>query len=154
MRDLFLKSRRNQGSRAAQNHSAYTRSLFYKLRELYPVVIPDGVKVIEEGAFENCVGLLNVTLPNSVEEMGERAFYGCDNLTRITILDARNLLKIFNLMFNRDESEKVSRSAEFQFLRRYVRESCFDEESACDPVAISMDGLLPPSKPRRRRDVL
>ena len=117
---------------------------------LTDVIIPDGVKTIGKSAFEGCVSLLNVALPNSLEKIGEDAFYGCDKLINVAIPDGTKLTEsncwlenpsllkiaeqqnIFNPTSDRDELEQVSRSAELQLLRRYIRENCFDEEIACD----------------------
>ncbi|MBR2571513.1 MAG: leucine-rich repeat domain-containing protein, partial [Clostridia bacterium] len=47
--------------------------------------VPEGVTVIETGAFEDCIGLTGVVMPASVKQIKEGAFFDCDNLTRITI---------------------------------------------------------------------
>ena len=49
------------------------------------VTIPDGVKHIEAGAFENCSGLTTVSIPSSVTNIGASAFSGCSGLTSVTI---------------------------------------------------------------------
>ena len=51
------------------------------------ITIPDGVKKIRDGAFENCSGLTSVTLPNSVTSIGNNAFLGCDSLESVHISD-------------------------------------------------------------------
>ena len=48
-------------------------------------VIPDGVEVIAEQAFEGCLGLEEIVLPPSVREIGNHAFDRCENLSRITL---------------------------------------------------------------------
>lgn len=48
-------------------------------------VIPDGVEVIAERAFEGCLGLKEIVLPSSVREIGNHAFERCEKLTRITL---------------------------------------------------------------------
>jgi len=49
------------------------------------VVIPEGVRVIEEGAFENCAYLEEVTIPNSVEQIKDVAFCLSSSLAKIHI---------------------------------------------------------------------
>ena len=49
------------------------------------VMIPSGVTVIGESAFEDYDGLTQVTLPAGVEVIGPAAFYGCGGLTDVAI---------------------------------------------------------------------
>lgn len=49
------------------------------------VVIPAGVKIIGEKAFEGCIGLTSVVIPEGVVEIGSSAFSGCTNLASIVI---------------------------------------------------------------------
>lgn len=51
-------------------------------------VIPDGVEVIGQDAFENCKNLTSVKIPNGVTSIGFGAFYGCKGLTDVTIPDS------------------------------------------------------------------
>lgn len=48
-------------------------------------VIPEGVKVIGDYAFDFCTGLQAVTLPESLKRINNSAFYGCENLSSINI---------------------------------------------------------------------
>lgn len=48
--------------------------------------VPDGVTVIEAGAFMECSGLRTVVLPESLEIIEEGAFCGCSSLGEIRIL--------------------------------------------------------------------
>ncbi len=57
---------------------------------LYPVAltrttytVPDGVKKINDGVFENNKYLVSVTLPEGLKEIGDSAFKGCENLSAI-----------------------------------------------------------------------
>ena len=47
--------------------------------------VPDTVIGIEDYAFEDCVGLMDVVLPNSVTSIGTSAFNGCKGLTSFTV---------------------------------------------------------------------
>jgi len=47
--------------------------------------IPDGVEIIDNCAFSNCILLDAVTIPDSVENIGEAAFNFCTDLTSVTI---------------------------------------------------------------------
>ena len=48
-------------------------------------IIPDGVTGVDNGAFENCIGLTAISIPSSVISIGGYAFRGCSGLTSITI---------------------------------------------------------------------
>ena len=45
--------------------------------------IPEGVKYIDNHAFENCKGLKRLTLPKSLKSISPDAFFKCDNLKEI-----------------------------------------------------------------------
>ena len=47
------------------------------------VVLPDGLKHIQNNAFDDCYRLTKVTIPNSVEFISDCAFNGCISLKRI-----------------------------------------------------------------------
>lgn len=46
--------------------------------------LPDGLTIIEEGAFASS-DLTSVKLPEGITEIGNYAFYGCQNLTSVTL---------------------------------------------------------------------
>ena len=48
-------------------------------------VFPADIKVIDDGAFRDCKGLLTVDIPEGVISVGSRAFYGCINLVTAII---------------------------------------------------------------------
>lgn len=52
------------------------------------VLIPDGVKKIDNYAFEKCGSIVSITIPQSVTEIGSMAFHKCTNLTSIVIPDS------------------------------------------------------------------
>lgn len=49
------------------------------------ITIPDGVTVISNFAFSNCVGLTSVIIPDSVTVLGSRAFGDCPDLKSVSI---------------------------------------------------------------------
>ena len=64
------------GTRLIQYATAKTQTRF---------VVPDGVRVIEYGAFQNAKRLKEIVLPPSITDIGAWAFNGCDNLIKIHI---------------------------------------------------------------------
>ena len=54
-------------------------------REVRVVAVQEGVKSIDDTAFQNCRGLTTITIPSSVTSIGNRAFCDCASLTTITI---------------------------------------------------------------------
>lgn len=59
----------------------------FEYSTLTRVVIPEGVTVIDNGAFFGCTGLTSVVVPNSVAIIGEAAFQNCTALTSLVIPD-------------------------------------------------------------------
>ena len=51
---------------------------------LADAVLPEGIEVIEESAFEGCDALKAVDLPKSLRELQSRAFAQCKSLGLIT----------------------------------------------------------------------
>ena len=51
-------------------------------------MLPDGVKQITAGAFENRKNLVKITIPESVVEIGDNAFKNCTNLSEVNIKNA------------------------------------------------------------------
>ncbi|MBQ7875811.1 MAG: leucine-rich repeat domain-containing protein [Clostridia bacterium] len=49
------------------------------------VVLPDGLKKIDDSSFSNWENLEKIKIPDTVEEIGERAFSNCNRLTSISI---------------------------------------------------------------------
>ncbi len=49
------------------------------------VVIPEGVKEIQSGAFMYCQELEDVTLPSTLEKIADHAFYSCKKLDGLTL---------------------------------------------------------------------
>ena len=54
------------------------------------IVVPDGVKVIEDYAFRNCTNITSVSLPNTLDSIGYAAFLNC---TKLESVDFGNHLK-------------------------------------------------------------
>lgn len=65
--------------------STVAADTFYVATQFTSLVIEEGVRVIEEGAFAHCQNLERVTLPESLEIIGDNAFNQCLKLTEITV---------------------------------------------------------------------
>lgn len=61
------------------------RYAFYYCSWLTSVVMPKGIKSINEGVFEYCSGLKNIEIPDSVTLIDREAFRYCSGFTNITI---------------------------------------------------------------------
>lgn len=72
--------------------------LYRALQPLKTYTVPDGVRIINDGAFYGQRDLRSVTLPASVVEIGYYAFGYCTNLTRLNIPD--NVTEIGNWAFS------------------------------------------------------
>ncbi len=63
-------------------------SLYLNNEPVKNLVIPKGVKKIEDFAFINCKGINSLTIPNGVRGIGKYAFYGCKNIYAVTLPDS------------------------------------------------------------------
>ncbi len=64
---------------------------FFGNKVLYSIILPEGLKTIDNYAFYNCSNLSSINIPNSVTSIGKMAFYGCSSLTSISILDGTHI---------------------------------------------------------------
>ena len=55
--------------------------------DMVSIIIPEGITVIEEGAFENCRVLSKVSLPSTLRKIEWWAFGWCHNLKSVEISD-------------------------------------------------------------------
>jgi len=51
------------------------------------IIISDGIKYIDDKAFQGCSGVKEIILPASVTALGDRVFYKCDNLEKVVFGD-------------------------------------------------------------------
>lgn len=65
---------------------------FFGCNQLCSVVIPDSIIIIEDEAFQSCMGLKSITIGKSIEEIGFCAFNHCEKLTSV-IFPEKTLLK-------------------------------------------------------------
>jgi len=56
----------------------------FKNRDVPQVTLNEGLRTIEEGAFNGCSGISEVTIPSSVINIGANAFLGCADVGTIT----------------------------------------------------------------------
>lgn len=56
-----------------------------KSKSIETLILPDTVKKIKYGAFEECIKLKKVIIPDSVEMMGQYIFGGCDELEEVVL---------------------------------------------------------------------
>ena len=63
-------------------------SAFERNTSLTAVVLPDSVVTIEDSAFQNCTGLTELQLPTGITSIGANAFRSCTGLTEIVVPDS------------------------------------------------------------------
>ena len=61
---------------------------FIECVELRKITIPKGVTIINQDTFHDCHSLTSITIPDSVTSIGEYAFRNCETLKNITIPDS------------------------------------------------------------------
>ena len=60
-------------------------SAFEGCTALTNVVLPSGLTWIQDSAFKNCCALSELSFPSTIRSIGEDAFFGCRGLRRINI---------------------------------------------------------------------
>ena len=58
-------------------------------------VIPDGTRIIGDGAFSGCTELKDIHIPNSVRSIASGAFQNCSNLTNINFPDGLQIIDYY-----------------------------------------------------------
>ena len=58
---------------------------FRECTDLTSISIPDSVAVIGDYAFSRCASLEGIAIPNGVQKIGKETFYCCSNLSRISL---------------------------------------------------------------------
>ena len=57
----------------------------FQSSNLKEVIVPDGIRNIDDSAFSNCSALTSIVLPDSITSIGRGAFSGCNSLESITL---------------------------------------------------------------------
>ena len=70
---------------------------FYNFKCLEKLIIDEGVNVIGQCSFSNCISLKTITLPGILEELGEKAFSNCEALKDIYL--SKNIKAIGSSVF-------------------------------------------------------
>ena len=88
--NIVIPERIGKDSVTEISAGAFYYTYYAKTREamekIQSVIIPEGIKVIDNYAFKGCTSLKNVTIPDSVNrKLGEEAFCDCTSLTSIVI---------------------------------------------------------------------
>lgn len=59
---------------------------FYRCDDVTSISLPEGIKTIENSAFESISGLTEIVVPASVTSIGKCAFSDCENLREVVLL--------------------------------------------------------------------
>lgn len=100
------------------------------------VIIPDGVKLIDNGAFERSKVLESIVIPSSVEKIGSSAFYGCRKLSLVKISNFET--DIHNGAF--ESCPKLVDKNGFVLFDDYLYEYLGNEENVMIPNTIKVIG--------------
>ena len=87
--DVLVKSYMNQSTVEAPDgiveigENAFGQYWQSRGNKVRCIVLPDSVEIIDDYAFENCVGLVEVYIGNNVKSIGAGVFTGCSKLSTI-----------------------------------------------------------------------
>ena len=71
-------------------------------------VIPEGVEVFEDGAFDNCALLKEITIPSTMKEVSGSAFHCCRNLVKVTVKPENKSFRVSgDMLFTMDMKRLV-----------------------------------------------
>lgn len=92
------------------------------------LLLKDGIKIIDERAFQGCVSIKSVDIPDSVMHIGSRAFYKCDALESVSL--GAGITYISDYTFYKCISLKnVSTSENLEIVGNYAFRGCTALES-------------------------
>lgn len=109
---------------------------FCGCENLKTIVINDGLKSIEDGAFENCGELKNIELNEGLERLGAYAFYECTALEEIVLPNSLRRIE-WETFYGCTSLRKVDMGQGVEF----IDEEAFYEDQALKEVKFS-DSLL------------
>ena len=66
----------------SSNPCNYGANLYINNELLTDLVIPEGIEIIHEGAFNGCISITSVSLPSTLKKVDENAFYKCENIQK------------------------------------------------------------------------
>ena len=103
------------------------------------VVVPDGVKIIMEGAFLGCTKIETLVLPEGVGRICRKAFWGCVGLRSIKLPSSLRAIE-FCAFRECEALEEIDFPEGLQFLGDSVFRSCTSLEKVCLPDSLTEMG--------------
>ena len=76
-----------------QNVKEISRWAFYNCQSLVSFKATEGVKVIQDGCFSDCISLTSIDLPKTLTEIGSSAFHNCQSLVSVKVPEKVEVIK-------------------------------------------------------------
>lgn len=113
--------------------------ILYRIKERYKtsenIVVPEGIKVIADYAFESCGQLLNIKLPSTLKQIGAFAFSNCISLRNIEIPEG--VQEIENCTFyNCGDLESIKLPESLSSIDEFAFNSCHKLKSIFIPSRV------------------
>jgi hypothetical protein len=106
----------------------------FRTSKITSIVIPEGVIIIGDAAFQNSESLHSVTLPDSLRTIGGDAFHGCGALTTINL--PNSITEIGVNAFANTALKSVTWPTGVSVIKDYVFRECFALETVNLPEGV------------------
>ncbi len=85
-----------------------TKGLLEDLQNLESVNLLEGVTILPEESFNNCINLKNITLPRSLQEIGSNSFAYCSEIESIEVAENNKYFySVYNSVISRTDNSLV-----------------------------------------------
>lgn len=135
------------------NPVSRSESFYLNGSEVRELIIPEGIKTINHGAFSRCKSLYKVKIANSVEYIGIRAFDGCYNLNKLDLGSVQTIDEMAFYRCSAIKSLNIPKSTKHLDIRTFTGTDCstitvdsenpyYDSRDNCNGIIDTKSNML------------